>query len=430
MRVLVTGAYGLIGTAVMARLNAAGHALTGAGRSVAAARRRFPYAAWVVADFNRLTTEEAWLPLLAGMDAVVNCAGALQSGGRDDLERVHASAPLALFAACRRAGVSRVIQVSALGAARDGPTEFATTKAEADAWLAASDLDWLVLRPGVVLATGVYGGSAMLRGLAGVPWRSPLAAADLAVQVVSADDVAETVAWALGHGAKVRGVFELVHPDQHAVGHLVAEQRRWLGFAPQPVWNLPRPIPALVAAFADALGVLGWRSPARTTALAQLAAMPAGDPAAWIAATGIRPKSLADILAAHPSTVQDRWFARLYFLKPVAIASLSALFLVTGLVTLGPGWQEGMAALARLPVGGAAAVLVAGAVLDIVLGAALLVHRLVRPALLTMLALTPLYLLVATFLDTGLWADPFGRLLKTVPVLALMVITLAILDER
>src|SRR5262249_2510614 len=117
MRVLVTGAYGLIGTAVRARLNAAGHALTGAGRSVAAARRRFPYAAWVVADFNRLTTEEAWLPLLAGMDAVVNCAGALQSGGRDDLERVHASAPLALFAACRRPPVAPLIQSSPLAPA-------------------------------------------------------------------------------------------------------------------------------------------------------------------------------------------------------------------------------------------------------------------------------------------------------------------------
>src|SRR5262249_53064081 len=145
---------------------------------------------------------------------------------------------------------------------------------------------------------------------------------------------------------------------------------------------------------------------------------------------GIRPKSLAGILAAHPSTVQDRWFARVYFLKPIAIASLSALFIVTGLVTLGPGWEEGMAALARLPAGGAAAVLVAGAVLDVVLGAALLVPRLARPALLTMLALTPLYLLVATVLDPGLWTDPFGRLLKTVPVLALMLIALAILDER
>ena len=42
MRVLVTGAYGLIGSAVLARLARDGHDLIGAGRSVAAARRAFP----------------------------------------------------------------------------------------------------------------------------------------------------------------------------------------------------------------------------------------------------------------------------------------------------------------------------------------------------------------------------------------------------
>ena len=44
VRVLVTGAYGLIGSAVLARLHRDGHELIGAGRSIASARRRFPYA--------------------------------------------------------------------------------------------------------------------------------------------------------------------------------------------------------------------------------------------------------------------------------------------------------------------------------------------------------------------------------------------------
>ena len=43
----------------------------------------------------------------------------------------------------------------------------------------------------------------------------------------------------------------------------------------------------LVSAAADAIGWLGWRSPARSTAMAQLTAGVIGDPAAWIAATGI-----------------------------------------------------------------------------------------------------------------------------------------------
>ena len=76
-----------------------------------------------------------------------------------------------------------------------------------------------------------------------------------------------------------------------------------------------------MTAVADALGWLGWRSPARSTALAQLAAGVVGEPSPWIAATGIKPQSLDDILAAHPAGVQERWFARLYLLKPLAIGS-------------------------------------------------------------------------------------------------------------
>lgn len=432
MRVLVTGAYGLIGSAILARLHRDGHDLVGAGRAIAMARRRFRYAQWIEADFHRLDSEEDWQPLLAGIDAVVNCVGAFQTGARDDLQRIHVTGTLALFAACAAGGPRRVIHVSALGVGDDGPTEFATSKAIADAQLAASDLDWLILRPGVVLSSSVYGATAMLRGLAGVPWRTPLIAADSRFQLVSVEDVAETVAWALGPGVHVRDIFELVHPEPVTLGHVITEQRRWLGFAPQPIWKLPAFLARLVVMGADALGHLGWRSPARSTAFAQLAAAPLGDPATWSTATGIQPMSLAQILRARPSTIQDRWFARLYFLKPTAFACLAALFIVTGFICLGPGWREGMALLAPagLPYWAAATVVAGGALLDLVLGVALLARRTARITLVAMLALTIAYLLVATALDPALWADPLGRLLKTIPVMALMLFCLAVLDER
>lgn len=432
MRVLVTGAYGLIGSAILARLHREGHEVVGAGRAIAVARRRFPYARWVAADFGRLTTLEAWRPLLDGIDAVVNCAGAFQSGARDDLRRVHVEAPLALFAACERFGPRRAIQISAAGAGEGGPTEFAATKGEADARLAASALEWLILRPGLVIAPGLYGGTAMLRGLAALPWRTPLVAGDSRVQIVSVEDVAETVAWALGPGRQARGIFELVHPQILTLRDLVLTQRQWLGLPPQPVLDLPKPVATLVSRVADALGYLGWRSPARSTAPTQLTAGISGDPSAWVAATGIRPMSLADILAARPSTVQDRWFARLYGLRPVAIGALSLYWMLTGLIALGPGWSEGLALLSTpsLPPAVTKAVIVLGALLDIALGALLLVRPLTRGVLVAMLAVCVPYLLAATFIDPALWLDPLGRLMKTFPVMLATLFTLAVLDER
>jgi NAD(P)-dependent dehydrogenase (short-subunit alcohol dehydrogenase family) len=84
MRVLITGAYGLLGAACLGKLRLEGHELVAAGRSITEAGRRFPYARWIKADFQELTTPESWHALLLGIDAVVNCVGALQEGARDD----------------------------------------------------------------------------------------------------------------------------------------------------------------------------------------------------------------------------------------------------------------------------------------------------------------------------------------------------------
>jgi uncharacterized protein YbjT (DUF2867 family) len=381
MRVLIAGAYGLIGAACLGRLRLEGHELIGAGRDIAQAPRRFPYARWIAADFKNLTIPESWHELLLGVDAVVNCVGALQDGARDDLRRVHVDAPAALFTACEQKGIRRVIHMSAVGAGPRGASAFARTKGQTESDLAARDLDWVILRPGLVLAHGVYGGTALLRAAAAVPFVTPVPAAK-PIHIVAIEDVAETVAWALRANAPGRLTLDLVHPEPQTLAAIAASQRSWLGLRPQPVTTLPPVISAVTARVADALSWLGWRSPMRTTAIAQLAEGINGNPAGWIAATGIRPKSLDDVLALYPANVQDRWFARLYLMKPLAIAVLAAFWIASGIVALGPGW-DGATAIVR-DAGATAAIATiaaaAGAVIDIVLGIAVLIRRTCRAA--------------------------------------------------
>jgi uncharacterized protein YbjT (DUF2867 family) len=432
MRVLVTGAYGLIGSAIFARLHREGCELVGAGRSVGAARRRFPFARWIEADFTELVSVQAWLPLLADIDAVVNCVGVLQDGVRDDLRRVHVDGTCALFDASRQAGVRRVVHISAIGAASDGASAFARTKAEADGHLAGLDLDWVILRPGLVLGPAVYGGSAMLRGLAGIPLVTPVIAAESRVAVVSVEDVAETVVFCLKPDARARVTWELAHPQVLTLGEIVRATRRALGFAPRPMLRLPRAVGTAVGVVADLIGWLGWRSPARSTAMAQLMHDVVGDPAAWTRATGIKPKSLDDILAALPVDVAERWFAKLYFLKPVAIIGLALFWIGTGVVALGPGRIAATGHLEAAGFAPATAELtrVLGSIFDVVLGLLLLVRRFARATLITMLSVTPIYLLVGTATAPQLWADPLGPFLKIIPMLVATMFALAILDER
>ena len=173
MRVLLTGATGLIGRAVLAGLAGEGHAVVAVARSASAAARLPEAAKCVALDVGKATSPADWLPHLTGIDAVVNCVGVLQGGLRDDSHRVHVEATAALFSACEQARI-RVIHISAIGAEASGPTEFSRRKAQAEQDLARRDVDWVVLRPALVLAGAVYGGSAMLRAVAAFPGVTPL----------------------------------------------------------------------------------------------------------------------------------------------------------------------------------------------------------------------------------------------------------------
>jgi len=283
-----------------------------------------------------------------------------------------------------------------------------------------------------VLSGAVHGGTAILRGLAGLPLVTPLLGEQARILLVSAEDVAATVAFALTSAAPRKAVWDVANPEPVALGTIVTSLRQWLGFRPRPVLSVPAWLARSVSAIADLLGWLGWRSPARTTAMKQLAAGMHGDPAPWIAATGIRPKTLAEILAAQPATVQDRWHARLYFVKPLAIGVLAVFWIATGLIALGPGWNDGVALLQSpmMSKNVTALVIIAGALLDISLGAALLVRSLTRAVLITMLLVCVIYLVAATAIDPSLWLDPLGRITKTFAVMLATVFTLAVLDER
>src|SRR5690606_73826 len=129
-----------------------------------------------------------WSAALAGVDAVVNCAGVLQAGARQAPEAVHHRGIAALFEACVDAGVRRVVHLSAIGVDRGARSPFSATKLAGDRALAALDLDWVILRPSVVLGPGAAGAGALVRGLAVLPVL-PLMPGMGRLQVVQEDEV-------------------------------------------------------------------------------------------------------------------------------------------------------------------------------------------------------------------------------------------------
>ena len=162
--VLLLGASGLIGSAVLARLCTDRYVVRAIARRAGQAQDGVE---WRVLDLKALVEPADWAPHLKNIYAVVNCAGLLQGG--DDMRAVHADSVRALYAACEAAGVRRVVHVSAIGVERGALSEFSATKRAGEEALMATTLDWVVLRPSVVVGRAAYGGSALFRGLAALP---------------------------------------------------------------------------------------------------------------------------------------------------------------------------------------------------------------------------------------------------------------------
>lgn len=430
MRVLLLGATGLIGSAVAARLSAAGHEVVGVTRGLDAAARRVPVARWIELDLRQIKGPQDWAPHLAGIEAVVNCAGTLQDSLRDSTRAVHDDAPAALWRACESAGVRRVVHFSAIGVDRGALTDFSRTKQAGDAALAASGLDWVILRPSVVVGRQAYGGSALFRGLAALPFAVPVAEAG-PLDIVQLDDVAETAARLIEPGAVSRVALELAGPERLEFGEVVAAYRSWLGWRPARLLAVPGFLMGLMWRLGDLIAWFGWRPPIRSTARREIVIGAIGDGSAWRQATGIEPRPLRAALAADPASVQERWFSRLYLLKPVAYAIFVLFWIMTGVVALWPGWEQAVRTMVNSPAAPVAELtVIGGALADFAVAGLLLFRRTARIGLIAAIGVTFAYVASGTALRPDLWADPLGPMMKVWPILALNLILIAILDER
>ncbi len=270
-----------------------------------------------------------------------------------------------------------------------------------------------------------------MRGLAGFPAVMPAVGGDQVFRPIGADDLALATVRLADPAAPTRVTLDIAGPQAVTLAELLKGLRGWLGFRPAPVLRVPRALAGPILLIGDALGWLGWPSPLRTTALRQMDHFVAGDHHAWVAATGVTPLGFDELLARQPASLADRWHARLYFVRPLAILLLGVFWLATGLIALGPGRDRATCLLEGACNDQASTLIVlAGAVVDIGLGLALWVRPWTRTAALLMAAMTIVYLVAATVSLPQLWTDPLGPWMKIVPLIALCLFVAATDDTR
>ena len=276
MHILLTGSTGFIGNTLQTALQRAGHTVHGG----VSPRSRTLLPGQVPMDFAHDTTAAAWLPRLAGIDAVVNAVGVLRDTRARPIDAVHRTTPIALFDACAQAGVQRVVHISALGI-EGSSTRYAQTKLAAEAHLqtlaAQGTLRPAILRPSVVYGKG-GDSSALFMNLARLPvalFPGPMLTAR--VQPVSVHDLAAAVVALLGPALTQTGVIDCTGPEALPMGDFIASLRQQMGHRPATVLRLPQPLTTLSARLGDAVPQSPWCS----ETLAMLGSDNVGNPAVF-----------------------------------------------------------------------------------------------------------------------------------------------------
>ena len=234
LRIAVLGGSGFVGRALVERLVGDGHAVTVLSRNRARhLDRQLPqdadmrdcdvYSVPALARALRAANAQVAINLIG----ILNESGGFFHGrGGHGFRRAHVELVRGLIAACREAGVPRLLQMSALNAGR-GRSHYLASRGEAEALVKTSGLDWTIFQPSVIFGhgDGLFCRFATLLQIAPV---LPLARANAKFAPVYLGDVVAAFCRALEHPHTILQTYELYGPDIYTLKQIVQMTARRL----------------------------------------------------------------------------------------------------------------------------------------------------------------------------------------------------------
>jgi uncharacterized protein YbjT (DUF2867 family) len=186
--------------------------------------------------------------VMHGADAVINCVGTFDKGGKNNFNAVQAEGAGRIARIAAEEGVGQLVQISAIGADAVSTCDYSRTKGEGEAAVLAAFPTAMILRPSVIFGSedGFFNRFAGMSRMGPI---LPIAGGNTKFQPVFVDDVAQAAVMG-ATGAAAPGIYELGGPEVASLRELIAKmliviQRRRL------VLNLPFFAARLMAAGFD-----------------------------------------------------------------------------------------------------------------------------------------------------------------------------------
>jgi NADH dehydrogenase len=272
--ILVTGASGFVGSHLVPAVLDAGHRIVALARSQASGEKvlaRLSAAQRLAVEIRTgdVTRRDTLPAALAGVDAVLHLVAIPRdwSGGQE-LRLVNTEGTRNLVAAAQAAGVRRFVHQGALGVTDDPNLHYASSKAKAEAVVAASDLEWTILKPSILWGErdGFFNVIADLVRIS--PGVVPIpGGASSRYQPLWIGDLARIVAHLVGDPATAGRAYELGGPRYWTYAEMVREVLRGMG-SRRALVPVPQPLIKLVAGTSETVRL---PFPVATDQLRQLA---------------------------------------------------------------------------------------------------------------------------------------------------------------
>ncbi len=248
MKIFISGGTGFVGGHVCRALRERGHELR-----LLVHHRGGGAESGIECIEGDVTHPESFAAQINGCDAVINLVGIIREFPSKGItfERLHVQATAAMLDAARKAGISRYLQMSALGVRADAVSAYHQTKWRAEESVRGSGLEWTIFRPSLIFGPRDAFINMLAAQLRLAPVMPVIGSGSYRLQPIHADDVARCFALALEMPGTVGGTYELCGADRLSYEELLDAISAAMGKAPPIKPHAPLGLMKLIIPFME-----------------------------------------------------------------------------------------------------------------------------------------------------------------------------------